>query len=299
MVDSAIRRFIRLNEAPNVFSLFEDKTDFKSTVLDGYQYVWGDEFEDAELDMSKWCFDAAMEGTADIELSCDTDVISSDGGYLKLKSIKYSTIKNGEIQYRVPYSVSTKENMCFKYGYAEIKCRLPMFSGVWPSFWTRSNGSLGVYKKTNYFAEVDIFEIFGNKSIIPGIIKWYDDGTHSYWIEYNTVNTWNWENKIDVMSEYHTYGWEWTPQKMVMYVDGIEYMTFNITKNFDNRGNMDAFHNPMFVMFNNHLISDTSWQSGPIIENGLNGLPGKYYIDYFRLYQKSDVGELYTNETTG
>ena len=62
---------------------------------------------------------------------------------------------------------------------------------------------------------------------------------------------------------------------------------------------MDAFHNPMFIMFNNHLISDTSWQPGPIIEECLNGLPGKYYIDYFRLYQKSDVGELYTNETNG
>lgn len=295
---SAVEKYIRTEPEKGKASVFSLTTDFSATALDGYKYVWGDEFEGSDVDFTKWDFGIKMTGTEKMEVSYDRNVINVEDGRLKLHALRYYNPTRASTQYRVPYSVLTEQKMNYVYGYAEIRCRLPFFKGVWPSFWTQSTDALGGKVSSEFMAEVDIFEVFGQNVIQPGIIKWYrKDGSHAFVSDHQSVEYWTWENTDTIETEYHTYGWEWTPEKMVMNVDGEAYMTFDITEPYDGKSDMSGFHDPMFLMFNNHLITDDSWQTGYIVENSNELLPACYYIDYIRLYQKDGVGKLYTDDT--
>jgi hypothetical protein len=60
---------------------------------------------------------------------------------------------------------------------------------------------------------------------------------------------------------------------------------------------MTGFHDPEFVMFNNHVTTtDQSYTVG-LIEDNLEMLPSEYFIDYFRLYQKKGSGKAWIVDT--
>ncbi len=320
-LQSAVEKFIRLEPKPSEVYVFKITTDFKDTVLDGYEYVWGDEFDGTELDMTKWDFEARMKGTGKIEISWDKEVIDIGDGKLKLHAVNYKKPNHESTRYKVPYSVVTKYKMNFTYGYAEIRARLPFFEGAWPSFWglnaggdTRNCPSYNKEKDESrlYDSEVDIFEVFGHKSkVIPNIHKWYftdrlnygeisgEEGCRHTMLPEGDKLIWDWEEKnadLEKLSyEYHTYGFEWTDKEMMFYVDGTKYYTLNIVNTFDMFDDMSGFHSPIFLMFNNHVFADDlSWYGSLVKDHSL--LPFCYYIDYIRVYQKPGVGELYIDD---
>ena len=314
---SAVLKFIRTAPEAGKASVFEITTDFSTTcILDGYEYVWGDEFEGEEVDLTRWGFHQHMSGTPKAVVSYDRDTNDTGDGRLKLHAIRYFDPEREGVQFKMPLSTTTKLNMTFVYGYAEIRARMPFASGTWPSFWTQSNDELsskhyGVKCNPKYMVEIDVFEVFGNEDgeVVPNIHKWYRTSVYDYATIHNkegvTHTTWGYggnkttfwtcDNPETINQEYHTYGWEWTPKLMSMYVDGEVTMTYDITKSFDDCPDMTGFHDPEFVMFNSHVTTeDASYQVG-LIEMNLDALPSEYYIDYFRLYQKKGEGKLYTH----
>ena len=295
----AVDKYIRTAPKKGKASVFELATDFTATVPGGYTYVWGDEFEGSDVDFTKWSFGKHMSGTTKMEISYDKNVIDVNDGRLKLHGLRYYNPKRSETEFRVPYSVATQNKMHYLYGYVEIRCKLPFFQGVWPSFWAKSSDpNIKVEGDPNSFmAELDIFEVFGKKLVQPGIIKWYGDGKSSISADHMNINYWSWENNEKIETEYHTYGCEWTPEHFAVSVDGEVYYTFDITKTYDGRENMSSFHEPIYLIFNNHLFPEDSHMSVPRIEDNADLLPSCYYIDYIRLYQKDGVGSLYTDYT--
>ena len=330
-VNSAVEKFIRLAPPKGTAYTFSVKTDFSSAALDGYEYVWGDEFEGNDIDLTKWDFEARMGGTNSIELSWEKDTINVSDGRLKLNAIRYYNPHNEGTQYRVPYSTLTKYKMNYLYGYAEIRARLPFFNGAWPSFWALSSSidKNGKYDpnataKWNYTVEIDIFEVFGHESkVIPCLHKWYQISNYDYEAIHNAngdaANTslgggdinvkngkeialWDWADVDDVDinnldKEYHLYGFEWTNKELNMYVDGKKYQAFDIVNSYDDYNDMSRFHEPIYLMFNNHLMADDSNHKTTIINTNNKNLPSEYFIDWIRLYQKKGVGKLYIDET--
>lgn len=297
-LNSAVHKYIRTAPEYGKATIFELETDFSSTALDGYKYVWGDEFEGSDVDFTKWSFGLHMGGTTKIEVSYDKNVIDVNDGRLKLHALRFYNPERAETEYRVPYGVATQNKMHFLYGYAEIRARLPLFSGAWPSFWAKTDASLKVEGNPNSFlGEIDIFEVFGDNIVKPNLIKWYGDKTDAMAVSYIDVNEWPWEDSEKHATEYHTYGFEWTSKTITMSVDGEPYHTFDITKTYDKRETMSSFHEPIYLIFNNHLFATDSATSRPIIENNHNMLPYRYYIDYIRVYQKDGVGKLYIDST--
>jgi hypothetical protein len=64
---------------------------------------------------------------------------------------------------------------------------------------------------------------------------------------------------------------------------------------------MRGFHDPEFIIFNNHITSRAAADAGSYtvgaIDDNLEMLPANYFIDYFRLYQKPGVGKIWIDET--
>lgn len=321
---SAVEKFIRTAPQKGKANVFELTTDFKASVLDGYEYVWGDEFEGNGLDMTKWDFEQRMSGSTQVEISYEKDVIDVGDGRLKLHALnKFNPLREGT-KYKVPYSVVTKYKMNYVYGYAEIRARVPFFKGAWPSFWSQVVGTMGgrnagggvAYdpariEKAMYGVEVDIFEVFGNFSqVVPNAHKAYiarkydydtihgvDKGNHTV---VTPVKIWDWAEKgadLDKLPyEYHLYGFEWNEKEMSFYVDGEKYFTMDIVNSWDLCEDMSQFHEPLFIMFNNHVFADDfSWYENVVEEH--DKMPFCYYIDWFRLYQKPNTGELHIDET--
>ena len=317
-VEAAVGKFVRKLPAKNKAITFKLTTDFTSkatpTALDGdYYYVWGDEFERADIDFGKWDFNANMGGTVKNEISWENTNIDVSDGRLKLYAIHYFNPKRQGTEFRSPYSTNHAWHMNFIYGYAEIRAKIPFEKGIWPSWWGVTSAcnlwektDPGKYKTHVYGVEIDVYEIFGHESnVVPNIHKWYNS-KYNYWTENgleqgeNNNHTqwsgqkdvWNWgDHGVDLENldnEYHIYGYEWTPTEVSMWVEGEKYMTFDITKSYDLHKDMKGFHDPMALMFNMHVFSDDYSFQPNLIDDNMAALPAEYCIDYYRVYQKKD-----------
>ena len=287
-----------------------------------YNYVWGDEFDGNALDSTKWTYDVANAGMTSSDpdvmmVLSDKRVIAQKDGTLRLMSkvIGYNT--NGNPIYGVPASVSTHKKMSYTYGYCEIKAKVPFGKGLWPGFWATTDSYFYDLSKDKYLAEIDVFEIFGCKDgVTPNIHKWYKTENYDYAkihggnSNHTQFNGYEYNHELNevymfaerqkdisqLSNEYHVYGFEWTPTEMSMYIDGEKYMTYDITKSYDRCDDMSGFHNPISIMFNNHLFIDTDTflpDFEPGVPSSIQGseeaLPSTFEIDYFRLYQSDGV----------
>lgn len=307
-VEAAVKRFTRLMPDKNQAFTFKLETDFSTTVngLPGYVYTWGDEFEDwYDIDFGKWNFRLGMAGNSGMEVTYDRDVIDVSDGRLKLTPRYVFDPSNKELEFKVPYSVATDKTMNYVYGYAEIRARVPFYSGIWPSFWGGTACDLKAPRNPDWHAEIDVFENFGTTNTLkPNIHKWYDstkynglfgyDATKRAHFQYPNRTPYVFKDKTNLSNEYHIYGYEWTPTEMNIYVDGKKYMTFDIVNSFDPLDDMSMFQDPQYHQFNCHVYSKADGSPPSLIYDNLGLLPACYYIDYFRLYQK-EGSELYTD----
>jgi beta-glucanase (GH16 family) len=277
----------------------------------GYKLVWNDEFDSDKLDSSKWTLRADMSGRSDLALCGEENpkVMRLEDGMLKLNVVENATDANNR-SYSTCYSVTTFNKMRFRYGYLEISARVPYMQGAWPSFWLKSlEDDICPPKKGNYMAEIDIFEVFSNiNTAVPNLHKWYP---YNVTLEsgYETNHTqggdmldksqkkqpYVFKDITNLNDEYHTYGFEWTPEYMEMSVDGEVYCTYDINSNFDGHSDMSGFHDALYVLFNNHIFTENSeWlpKGTPQVDERTD-FPIHYWIDYIRLYQKDEYGDLY------
>lgn len=294
MVKKAVEIYTRLKYEEGKAYTFSGKSDFVAEKL-GYTYVWGDEFEASSLSTKNWSRATKMAATAEMTLD-DTELTTrTENGYLVMNAIRYWDPKKAGVEFAAPWSVTTMETMSYKFGYVEIRAKVPFKKGVWPSFWTSSSGALGdvdYVKQYGYSTEIDIFEVFSSvDTLAPNIHKWYSGGDHTMWaVQEGNSNEWYKFESSDISDEYHTYGFEWSSTKITMYIDGKDYYTYDITKNFDNGASgMGGFEAPIYLIFNCHLFTPSS---SYLPYNGAEvhapTLPAEYAIDWVRLYQKND-----------
>lgn len=292
-VNKAAFQYMNQTQPENQVYTFKAESDFASTKLNNYKYVWGDEFETKTLDTSKWMFGADMYADPGSIYIDDPSVWQVENSLLKLNAVRYFDPNDMQTEYASAPSVSTKDTMNFKQGYVEMRAKIPFGRGAWPSFWCKSVGSLSPNIASDYFVEVDIFENFASASkLVPNIHKWYNGGDHT---QYVLEDKKDYEIKND-LNGYHIIGCEWTETKINMYVDGEMYMSFDLNKNFDNKSNMNGFKNmSLYLILNNAIFMDSSaWK--PYAEAAIRpeDAPYEYYVDWVRLYQKPNTGALYT-----
>ncbi len=263
---------------------------------ENYKLVWSEEFDGNELDRQRWSLRADMQGLGDITLLDDESIIKVEDSNLKLRSVAYNVPNNEDKKYAVTYSVTTKESMSYLYGYIEMRARVPYKNGCWPSFWMKSIGALNSVNK-EYFTEIDVFEVFGSpEGFASNLHKWYiegeNKGKHTQVISYGHSTWYPFENYENLSNEYHIYGFEWTPDMVRMFIDGHISFEFDINDNFDGISDMSGFHQPIYLIMNNHLFTEKvpHRPSGKFVTP--EDLPGEYDIDYIRLYQIPGVGQL-------
>ncbi len=243
-----------------VFLSFNGMISFAQNSIEkeGWELTFNDEFNSKKLDYTKWIDHYYWGGRANnnaITYYGENQFQFSDSSLLIVAEKKVS-------KDAIPYTSGMIDcNRSFKqqYGYFEIRSKNPKGTGFWPAFWLVST--------EKWPPEIDIYEFYTN---IPNRIK-----SNQHWLdakEKKHMQPKGYKMKVDASADFHTYAVEWTPEKIVWYLDNKKIKT--------SRQGMKYFTYKMHIIINNE-VSNTN---DMILENAI--FPNYFEIDYVRVYKK-------------
>jgi len=232
-----------------------------------YELFWSDEFETAGApSAANWTYDLGAGGWGNQEIQHYTnrpDNVTVEDGSLKITAKRENFNGSPFTSARIR-SQGLKE---FQYGKIDISAKLPEGGGTWPALWMLGSNFNTVGWPT--CGEIDIMEHVGNNA---GRVL----GT------FHTANN-NGGNSIgsDIVienpfTEFHTYTVEWTPDVLILSVDGVQYHNYSVANKTQENWPFDQD----FFLVLNIAVGGTL---GGVIDAGFN--EGVMEIDYVRVYQ--------------
>lgn len=152
-----------------------------------------------------------------------------------------------------------------KYGYFEIRAKLPPGKGLWPAFWLNTYNSDGPHSAG---IEVDVFEHYGQFPagfrvqihIWPKPENDERDKERGHVVDMPAGSLYN---------EYHTYGVDVSPEYIRIYLDGVEKWSYPTPS--EHKGRLA-------------VLSNLALGGGWPIEDAPS--PSTMYIDYIRAYER-------------
>lgn len=245
-------------------------------LLDDYELVFSDEFQNVSLDTTKWNTSFLWgtdlfinsEEQYYVDVANDPDFgfnpFTFDGEHLTINTIE-TPPELSDKALGQPYLsgiITSYDAFKFTYGYVETRAKFTHGRGYWPAFWL-----LNAYY-VDAKPEIDIMEFIGdNQDVVYHTYHYFDsDGvlrsTESHWVP-----------GIDYTADFHTFAVEWMPGVLVFYIDGIE--THRIV-------DANVSQQEMYVLANQAV---GGWWAGP--PDSSTPFPGEYVIDYIRVYQRT------------
>lgn len=259
---------------------------------EGYKLVWSDEFNDRSSLARNWYFEEGATGWGNDELQyyCPGGVFSSSG-------LTTADVTDGKLlitAYKVTPSdasdnasyVSTRMNTTrgWKYGYVEMRAKLPGVGGCWPAFWMLLKD--GPSWIGDGGGELDIMEWVANepemvhfsahsKNVTAGSGNFYTDPATGE--KYPHSKGTAIENPT---TEYHCFGMEWTHEYIRAFLDGKEYYYGPNPLPTATDTSWWPFDQEYYIKLN--LAVGGSW--GGAVDPAFSS--ATYEIDWVRVYQK-------------
>lgn len=194
-----------------------------------WKLVWNDEFDGTELDTSKWGFRLNFWGQR--LKTFTTGGVELDGrSHLRLHMIRkgndfYSPhLQTGSLSYDIPkdsggfwpFGKLEKPKFMHRYGFYEIRCRLPKNRGWHAAFWLQAPG-IGSHPDARFAGvECDIMENYrqhiDGKMIGGNLWGGYGKDAHG-----SGHFSWDHEETAD---GWHYYAVDWSPDGYDFYADG-------------------------------------------------------------------------------
>ena len=279
--------------------------------LKDYKLVWSEEFDGSALDSSKWNLSETdiekneADGSTALVFKDEDKLIKVEDSKLVLKGY-YDEANKVYVAHK---SVQTKNSMSFKYGYLEVRAKMPFTPGTTTTLWAQAKDALGCEKDATYYSRM---HVFGHKgffawmsSEIEKVYENYDEN-HPFYKEkatnidsskraqslgLNTPDSYHEQYVTEVMEEYKTYGFLWTPDELIFTVDGHVLTRMNLTQDFLRPSGIEGFRKPHYLEFSTSFFINEHVKGNRITpERAAKQIP--FEIDYVRLYQKDGEGEL-------
>jgi beta-glucanase (GH16 family) len=222
----------------------------------GYRLVFRDDFDGGRLDRAKWQTELPWGRTNkdEQEYYADSAVVVRDG---KLTITASKRPSHGK-QYTSGV-VTTANSFAFKYGYTEMRAKVPAGAGYWSAFWLLT-------RNHQVFDEIDIVEQVGSDPHKAYTVLHY--GT-----EGKRGKSLHFYRGPDFSAGFHTFGLDWQPGLLVWYIDGVE--RYRVTQHVPK--------DPMYLIANLTVGGPDSWSGPP---NRYTEFPGELVIDSIRVYQR-------------
>jgi beta-glucanase (GH16 family) len=172
----------------------------------------------------------------------------------------------------------TKNRFEIAYGRVEARIKVPRGAGLWPAFWMLGTDIDQVnWPQTG---EIDIMEHVGRlpNQVFGTLHGPGYSGGQSYGGIYNLDQP--------VADAFHTFTIEWQPNKIVWYIDGIQYHQATPNDAFM-QGKQWVYNHPFFMLLNVAVGGNFGGAVGADTT-----FPQSMLVDYVRLYQ----ADLHTTE---
>jgi beta-glucanase (GH16 family) len=276
--------------------MFQIKTDG----IVAWNYYFGDDFENPNVDESKWHKRYPWGGLlADQKQYAAPEMLSQSGGILHLKANENKGFypvedwminreeakKHGlEIQgntVKLDYLTSCIwSKQAFRYGYFEIRAKAPSGQGLWPAFWLYGQNSKD---------EIDFMEMKGERPNEVHIDVHCPDSCEKVSAKpFGLPKNWGGWVKMNqqLTDEFVTYSGVWLPGSLTYYVNGVPVSHY--------AGDFDT---PMNVIANLAVARDGfAFNPGP---NAETKFPSDYQVDYIRVWKLVSDNEYKTNKFLG
>ena len=225
--------------------------------------MFDEEFNGPGLDGDRWatCFfwraESCSNGSSDRQSYVPGNVSTSDG-VLSLTARRGSTrrfLQDGTSG-MVPYSsgmISSEGRFQFRYGYVEIRARVPKGRGLWPALWLMPADH-------SWPPEIDIMENVGQETDRVTFTNHPPDAANKVITVAGT----------DYAAGFHTFAVDWQPDHLTYLVDGVP------------RGSLTD-HIPskaMYVIAN--LGVGGPWPGNP---DAATAFPATFAVDYIKVWK--------------
>jgi len=250
----------------------------------GYTLVFADEFDGTSLNTANWsyregdgCPDLCGWGNKELQWYRPENITVSGGNLI----ITAKEESYGGRDYTSSQIIS-KHKQDFKYGRIEASIKLPRGHGMWPAFWMMSSDD--VYGTWAASGEIDIMEAKNTPMEIRGNLHFggqYPDNAKTGSSAY--------ADGSDFSQDYHLYSIEWDPKEIRWYCDNNLYKSTDVwwTGSKEDNGTFPAPFDQRFYILLNVAVGGT-YMDCYVPECITAEFPQKMYVDYVRVYQKTD-----------
>ena len=250
----------------------------------GWQLTFHDEFNEKKLDREKWRTDKyyglryhpgnIYKNNQAPDQYCGDDMFEFTDSTIKQRAeknpIEINHVDWGGDDYgnfTIPYrygQLDSSNSFEQKYGYFEIRSKMPSEPGHWPAFWMVS--------KESWPPEIDIYEAYTGKKI-KGLVN-FESNFHWGTSEVKKMNV-KGHGVSNISKDFHIYAVEWSDKFFKIYYDNL------LIRVFTNPEAINSFKYPMHIIIGNQIDA----REGRGIEGAK--FPTYHEIDYVRAYKKS------------
>ena len=242
-----------------------------------YELVWADEFDtDGLPDPALWGFNVGGGGWGNGELQyyMPKGNASVENGVLTIEARKE---RRGTCDYSSARMV-TRDKADWLYCKIEVRAKLPSGVGTWPAIWMLPTEF--AYGDWPASGEIDIMEHVGYD---PDVIV---QSIHTAKTHGGSAS--NHSAKVPgVRDDFHTYGMEWLPDRIIFTIDGEETYVYEKPEVGEGEKASDTwpFDQRMHLLLN--LAFGGTWGGSQGVDNSC--LPAQFQVDYVRVYQSPEI----------
>lgn len=233
-------------------------------IAGNWTQIWGDEFNGTTLNpvwhtAQYWDTTTTVVGQTELEAyNGKADTVSN--GMLHITATKDGSYGgqylSGLVMTGGIADDPASPKFSFKYGYLEVRAKLPAGQGLWPAIWMMPAS----YQDGN--GELDVMENLGNDMTTAyGTVHLHGQQQHTY-------------HGADLSAGFHTFGMDWEPDHITWYIDGKAYGTTTDTSLIPTVAEYPIMN----------LAVGGSWGGNP---DSTTPFPATMDIDYIRVWQKA------------
>lgn len=262
------------NQQPLNDSSNNNNNGTRSALPDGFNLIFSEEFQNFSLDTSKW--NSSYRWGPNLIINSESqyyvDVINNPGfGHSPFEfdgeNVTITAVPTPDYlrdsarqQNYLSGNLSSHNKFNMRYGYVEMRAKLPTGRGLWPAFWLLHSGD------NQNRPEIDIMEMLGHEpNKVYHTYHRFENGNLRSTPSFTAYGP-------DYSADFHTYAVLWEPGRIIWYIDGEE-------RNRYESGNV-SFED-MYILVN---LAVGGWWAGE--PDGSTPFPARYTIDYIRAYQR-------------
>jgi beta-glucanase (GH16 family) len=254
----------------------------------GLSLVWADEFNGATLDLNNWSYETGYGNngwgndewqeytSATSNVSIVQDPGNMNNSFLNISAQCPTAPVCGKRDGSITSArINTSAKFEFRFGRVEARIQVPGGLSSWPAFWM-----LGAkFPVTGWpkAGEIDILEVFDNKSNASSAMHWCDESLNvgcsfpnGYRFVANSLNTGS-----SLANAFHVFEMEWDANGVTTSVDGTEFFSTTIQP-----ATMEEFLDDFFLILNVAIGGNPVTNPGPTTT-----WPQTMLVDYVRVYQ--------------